>query len=156
MTSEFNYRRYLASREWALLKEQVRERSEGWCEFCELAPYEETHHITYERIGHEHLDDLLATCKECHRWLSAKTQHSPFSWMYHISERLSREDERPPLHFVYQRLAVEVIPGYLRHPDIYWAHCRPHPAIGKCRWCTGILLPVEDFYWAVRSTRGEV
>lgn len=73
---KFNYRAYLASREWGLLKRQVRERSGGKCERCG-APQEVTHHVTYERLGHERLDDLLAVCKQCHDYLSGITDLDP-------------------------------------------------------------------------------
>lgn len=75
--ADFDYQRYLASREWALLKEQVRKRSGDICERCLMAPYQETHHLTYARIGHEDLADLLAVCKPCHQFLSGKSDIDP-------------------------------------------------------------------------------
>lgn len=72
----FDYQRYLASREWALLREQVRERSGNKCERCG-GPYQSTHHLTYERIGHELLEDLQAVCNPCHEFLSGKRDDDP-------------------------------------------------------------------------------
>lgn len=72
-----DYQRYLASREWALKKEQVRKRSRDKCERCKRAPYEATHHLTYERVGNERLEDLQAVCNACHEFLSAKTHVDP-------------------------------------------------------------------------------
>ena len=77
MSERVDYGRYLASREWALLKEQVRLRCWGHCERCLVGSYEETHHLTYERIGHEVLDDLLAVCRNCHEFLSGKSDTDP-------------------------------------------------------------------------------
>lgn len=83
MSEKFDYKRYLASREWALLREAIKKRSGGWCERCmgndEDGPREmaATHHLTYERIGHERLEDLLATCGPCHEFLSGKTSGDP-------------------------------------------------------------------------------
>lgn len=71
------YRAYLASREWAVLKEHVRARSGGRCERCREGDHEQTHHLTYERIGHEHLEDLLGVCEACHLFLSAKSDIDP-------------------------------------------------------------------------------
>jgi hypothetical protein len=79
MSTTFNYQEYLASREWALLKNRVRERSGGICERCKKAPQQATHHKTYERIGHESLDDLLGVCNPCHEWLSGKTDDDPLT-----------------------------------------------------------------------------
>lgn len=71
------YQRYLASREWALLKAAVRRRSGGTCERCHAAPHDETHHLTYERIGQERLEDLLGVCEPCHEFLSGKRSEDP-------------------------------------------------------------------------------
>jgi hypothetical protein len=73
----FEYGRYLASREWALKKRDLRERSNAMCERCGRGPYQETHHLTYERIGHERLEDLQALCRRCHQFLSAVTDIDP-------------------------------------------------------------------------------
>ncbi len=70
------YQRYLCSREWALLKEQVRERSHGKCERCG-GPYSQVHHLTYERIGHELPTDLIGVCDPCHEFLSGKSNTDP-------------------------------------------------------------------------------
>lgn len=75
--SGFDYKRYLASREWALLREQVRDRSGNWCEHCFVAPQQAVHHLTYARIGHETLDDLMAVCNPCHEFLSGKRAFNP-------------------------------------------------------------------------------
>ncbi len=75
--AKFNYQEYLASREWGLLKVAVRQRSGGTCERCKQAPHEQTHHVTYERIGHELLTDLLGVCRPCHEYLSGLTDHDP-------------------------------------------------------------------------------
>jgi len=87
----FNYHKYLASREWALLKRAVHERSGGKCERRHWVlvservekptwvapPQAAVHHLTYERIGREELDDLLAVCQPCHDYLSGMTDHDP-------------------------------------------------------------------------------
>lgn len=73
----FSYHGYLATREWALLKRQLRLRSHGVCENCHRRPYEETHHVTYERLGHEELTDLMAVCRLCHEYFSAIIDVNP-------------------------------------------------------------------------------
>lgn len=81
------YHRYLASREWAVKKEQVKQRSAGTCERCQEARASEVHHVTYERLGHEDLDDLLHICCACHRFLSAKSDYDPLShWKQVVTE----------------------------------------------------------------------
>lgn len=73
----FDYKRYLASREWALLKRQVRERSAGRCERCRNADMDEVHHLTYQHVGHERLYELQAVCRPCHEFLSAVSDVDP-------------------------------------------------------------------------------
>ncbi len=68
---------YFASREWALLREAVRERSGNKCERCLLAPMQATHHLTYARYRKEMLDDLQAVCHPCHAYLSGKASYDP-------------------------------------------------------------------------------
>lgn len=77
MKTEFDYGRYLASREWALKKNAVRERSGGICERCKNAPATQCHHLTYQRIGHELLTDLQDICRPCHQYESAVSSFDP-------------------------------------------------------------------------------
>lgn len=68
---------YMASREFALLREAVRKRCGGICERCHRSKMTQTHHLTYERYGHELLTDLLGVCGPCHLFLSAKSDFDP-------------------------------------------------------------------------------
>lgn len=77
----FDYRRYLASREWALRREAVRERCGGWCERCGLLPMAATYHLTYEHIGDEPLEDLQGVCRLCLAFLSGKSDFDPTTWL---------------------------------------------------------------------------
>jgi len=85
------YQKYLASREWALLKEKVRQRSENICERCKAGPHDVTHHLTYERIGREEPEDLIGVCEDCHKFLSGKSDHDPSEYRKAvISEGIAR------------------------------------------------------------------
>lgn len=68
------YQRYLASREWAVLKNLVRGRSKGVCEHCRSRPASQVHHSTYIRKYKEQLSDLQHVCADCHEYLSGKTE----------------------------------------------------------------------------------
>lgn len=75
---DFNYKRYLASREWALLKQAVHKRARGTCERCPTSnAIAAVHHLTYERIGREELADLQAVCAGCHVYLSGHSDVDP-------------------------------------------------------------------------------
>ena len=69
--------RYMASPEWAQLKEQVKKRARGWCERCARSSIDNVHHLTYERLGHERLEDLQGLCEPCHLFISAKSDYDP-------------------------------------------------------------------------------
>lgn len=71
------YSAYLCSREWSVLKEQVRARSGGICERCTINPMDHVHHLTYERKYREELEDLQACCKPCHEFIHAKSDFDP-------------------------------------------------------------------------------
>lgn len=62
------YAAYLACPEWHVRRAAVLERDGGRCrvEGCDR-PATQVHHLTYERVGYELLDDLAAVCDECHR-----------------------------------------------------------------------------------------
>jgi hypothetical protein len=74
--------RYCASREWALLKQAVRQRSGGKCERCGIGSHDATHHLSYKRFGREKLEDLQALCEACNLFLSGLSNKDPsdLSW----------------------------------------------------------------------------
>lgn len=72
-----DYQLYLASRQWAIKREAVRERSNGTCEQCWINKMDAVHHLTYERVGDERLTDLIAICDPCHEFLSGKSTRDP-------------------------------------------------------------------------------
>ena len=94
MTKDERFR-YYASREWAVLKEAVRERSGGKCERCLVAEHEETHHVTYERMGWELPEDLQGVCGPCHEFLSGKSAEDPAAGLVAFTglPRLSRDTD---------------------------------------------------------------
>lgn len=81
-----DYQRYLASREWALKREEVRERSGNCCEHCFSAPQQAVHHLTYASVGDEPLEDLMAVCNPCHEFLSGKIEYNPLNTWAVVSE----------------------------------------------------------------------
>lgn len=63
------YHKYLLSPEWKALRKKVFERDEYRCRFCESSKNLEVHHLTYERIFHERLEDLVTACDGCHGYI---------------------------------------------------------------------------------------
>jgi 5-methylcytosine-specific restriction endonuclease McrA len=62
----FDYREYLASDAWDQIRRKVWNRARNRCERCKERPVSDVHHLTYERIGHERMEDLIALCRPCH------------------------------------------------------------------------------------------
>lgn len=96
--AEFDYQRYLASREWKIKRQQVRQRSGGICERCHLNPATQCHHDTYERLGHERLEDLRDLCTACHRFVENLSTYDPlnppvFADEFLESERIAHDDQ---------------------------------------------------------------
>lgn len=71
------YKAYLCSREWAVLRNAVRERCGGKCERCGRNPMDCVHHLTYARKYEERLEDLAGWCNACHEFTHGKTDVDP-------------------------------------------------------------------------------
>ena len=63
-----NYRRYNQSKAWKEKRKQRIEMSkyDGKCEVCFERPMLSIHHLTYERVGNENMEDLQPICGYCH------------------------------------------------------------------------------------------
>ncbi|MBC7522975.1 MAG: HNH endonuclease [Flavobacterium sp.] len=66
-TSKFaKYTNYIQSKEWKIKRNQALIRDNNLCQRCKVKPAEEVHHLTYENLFCEKLEDLLSLCKVCH------------------------------------------------------------------------------------------
>jgi 5-methylcytosine-specific restriction endonuclease McrA len=59
------YLDYLASDAWKAIRRRVLARDKWTCQDCN-ARAGDVHHETYDRFGHEELDDLASLCRSCH------------------------------------------------------------------------------------------
>lgn len=62
-----SYQAYLASPHWLALRRKVFARDGRHCVDCSRGDGLQAHHLTYARLGHERLSDLVTLCKGCHR-----------------------------------------------------------------------------------------
>jgi hypothetical protein len=60
------YDEHLRSSAWAALRSRVLFRADHICEGCGQHRATQVHHLTYRRLGHEMLFDLVAVCDACH------------------------------------------------------------------------------------------
>jgi hypothetical protein len=121
-----NYGEYLASREWALKKNDVLARAKGICERGHPHPAGirlQVHHQSYEHVYDERLDELLAVCRECHEYLSAVSDIDPVEQAIPARERAAvvqssyrapaaeRPSEKPTIVFPRWQLPAAVAPN---------------------------------------------
>lgn len=73
-----DYSRYMASSQWLNLRSEVKYRARSRCEYCLIRQMYAVHHRTYERLGHENLNDLMAVCGLCHQMIHGLHQPEEF------------------------------------------------------------------------------
>lgn len=61
------YRQYLRTPAWQAKRQRVLRRAGHQCEQCHTAQATQVHHVTYVRVRHERLSDLVALCEPCHK-----------------------------------------------------------------------------------------
>jgi 5-methylcytosine-specific restriction endonuclease McrA len=69
-TADPAYVRYLGSAAWSQKRADILARADGTCEACGAGVPEgeaEVHHRTYQRVGEELSEDLVALCPGRHR-----------------------------------------------------------------------------------------
>ncbi len=62
------YSTYLSSPAWADKRREVLTRDRNKCLRCS-APATQVHHMTYQNVGYENLDELASVCDACHEWV---------------------------------------------------------------------------------------
>jgi len=60
------YLAYLNSKAWLDLRAQVIERCNNTCERCGKFAVAHLHHLTYDRVYQEKLEDVQGLCEYCH------------------------------------------------------------------------------------------
>lgn len=63
---KINYRQYLSSPEWEDIRQRLFNARGKQCEECGSKRRIEVHHLTYDNIGKERLEDLQILCRKCH------------------------------------------------------------------------------------------
>jgi hypothetical protein len=61
------YAEYLRSDHWLELRRTYRAERPWQCRSCGEKKRLDLHHLTYKRLGKEHLDDLTPLCRSCHQ-----------------------------------------------------------------------------------------
>ena len=64
--TKLTYREYIQSDAWKIRRQRALRLAEQKCQVCGSQDRLETHHNTYERLGHERDSDLVVLCHNCH------------------------------------------------------------------------------------------
>lgn len=64
--SKVNYKEYINSKEWKKKKQEVFNERGKECEQCGAQHYIHVHHLNYDNLGNENLEDLQILCYRCH------------------------------------------------------------------------------------------
>ena len=67
---------YMLSAEWYELRTLVFIRDDHTCQSCGSKTSLNCHHIMYDRLGAENLEDLITLCKSCHQY-----QHDTYGYL---------------------------------------------------------------------------
>jgi len=61
------YKTYLETSHWKKTRLRRLSRDGFQCVKCEKKRNLQVHHLTYERLGCEHLKDIITLCRSCHK-----------------------------------------------------------------------------------------
>jgi len=63
---------YLESDAWQNIRKKILNRDNNKCVVCGTSSNLDIHHITYERVGNEDVDDLVTVCRKHHNEIHKK------------------------------------------------------------------------------------
>ncbi len=72
-----DYKKYLASKHWRDKKREYSRVYVNMCVICGKKTDLHIHHMTYIRVGDEHLNDLVFLCSRCHSLVHSGVEEIP-------------------------------------------------------------------------------
>lgn len=67
--TQMPYLKYLNTSEWKAKRSKALRRDGHRCVLCFVDGPLDVHHVSYERLGNERLNDLMSLCRSCHQWI---------------------------------------------------------------------------------------
>ena len=61
-----NYTQYLRSDKWKLKRKLLFKKNGKWCQECRSTNKLQVHHIRYDNLFNESLNELKVLCRSCH------------------------------------------------------------------------------------------
>lgn len=82
---KINYKEYLKSDYWLGIREQVYERDGHKCKLCDSPKNICVHHLSYENLYNEKLEDLVTLCRKCHYIIHKENPFADYqSYRYYV------------------------------------------------------------------------
>lgn len=75
-SKRYKYHQYLLSDDWKEKRKLVMERDNNMCQFCRLLPAVDVHHLHFDNLFNEPLEDLRSVCLYCYRLIHNKSHGS--------------------------------------------------------------------------------
>lgn len=87
------YRYYLTTASWQRKRQAALKAAGDRCQKCGTTQRLQVHHLSYDRVGQERLDDLQVLCRGCHELTHGRLP-TPTRGVEHIRLILPRVMER--------------------------------------------------------------
>ncbi len=90
------YEKYLNSDHWMFISRMKRRAVDNKCERCGMPRNLQVHHLNYDCLGRERLEDLKVLCRQCHKRehgiskLTDELTHNKKSILSEIVDRAKR------------------------------------------------------------------
>jgi hypothetical protein len=112
------YAKYLRSAQWKAKCKAVRERCSNVCERCRKYLVDEVHHLTYDHVYNEPLQDLQGLCGACHSFLHDKSGTDPVvtSIMVKVTNRQIEYWDSEARKF--RKVRIDTLPA----ENFHWLH----------------------------------
>lgn len=147
------YAEYLASDEWKQRRKQRILESDGKCEACGTTLDLQVHHLTYDRIFHEPMRDLMALCNYHHAAAEEAVKEKIILRKGDV-EFLRRETIRALFSYGHSPARTKFVPVKIQDPDtpingfvVLTNKLLRDTASNKCGWtcaqlqCLGVFCP---------------
>ena len=113
------------SSRWQVLRAQAMLRARGICEVCGDRVATQVHHVTYERLGNERPNDLLALCSGCHVTITPEYEAAAFAEAKRLERELANEIGYAACNDDYRRAYELLPPGWRITRSAGWVYVWP-------------------------------
>jgi len=96
-----NYKEYLKSDYWLSIREQVYERDNHKCKLCDSGKHICVHHLSYENLYNERLEDLITLCRKCHYIIHKQNPYVNYQSYVYYQALKEKEDKYKKFKYIF-------------------------------------------------------